>query len=376
MSSEVKVLITVPWGARLGGAESFLWTFLQRLDRRKVKPIVVFLQAGAFEREVAHLGIETAVVPAGRLRNVLAVARTIRGIAALLRRHNPDLIVNWSAKTQLYGAMAALQAGRAGRVVWWQHGITAGHWIDRLATILPARLVGSSSAVAMRAQESLWPHRPAAFVHPGIDRPVLSAKSELTRLRRQVLIPPDRIVLGTVGRLQPGKGQDHFLRALSTLRKRGHDVHGLIVGGDAYELSPDYETHLHRLAEDLGLDDRVTFTGQVPAAAAYVQLMDVYVGPSLGESFGIVLAEAMALRVPVVAFAAGGPAEIIDNGRSGILVSVGDDGALADALERLVVNPRFRRRVATAGYERYRSAFSADRMTREMERLFQQLCLN
>lgn len=372
----MKVLITVPWGARLGGAESFLWTFLQRLDQRKLKPIVVFLQAGAFERDVAGLGIETAVVPAKRLRNLLAVARTIRGIAALLRRYNPDLIVNWSAKTQLYGAVAARQAGLARRVVWWQHGVTAGNWLDRLATILPARLVGSSSAVAMRAQKSLWPHRPTAFVYPGIERPVLSARRELVRLRRDVLIPPDRVVLGTVGRLQPGKGQDHFLLALAGLRKRGHDVHGLIVGGNAYGLSPDYEGYLRRLAGDLGLQDRVTFTGQVQAAGSYVQLMDVYVGASLGESFGIVLAEAMALRVPVVAFAAGGPAEIIENGRSGILVSVGDDLALVDAMERLVVNPGLRRAIATGGYERFRCAFSADRMTREMEHLFQQLCLN
>jgi glycosyltransferase involved in cell wall biosynthesis len=307
---------------------------------------------------------------------VLAVARATGRIASLLRLHDPDLIVNWSAKTQLYGAVAALRAGQSRRVVWWQHGITAGNWMDRLATILPAQLVGSSSEAASQAQQSLWPHRATAFVHPGIDQPALASEADLVALRRQLGIPEGRTVLGTVGRLQPGKGQDSFLRAISGLRARGHEVHGVVVGGDAYGLSRGYEGSLRRLAEDLGLAERVNFTGQVEAAGPYMQAMDIYVSASLGESFGIVITEAMALRVAVAAFATGGPAEIIENGRSGFLLPAGDVTALVDCLERLVVDARLRSQLATAGYERFCSKFSADRMARQIESLFQQLCLN
>lgn len=372
----LRVLITVPWGERLGGAESLLWTLLQRTDQQRIQPTVVFFQAGGFEQEIAKLGIRTSVIPAGRLRNVRALVRTVHQLVELLRLARPDLIVNWSPKTQIYGGIAAIWGGMADRVVWWQHGVTAGHWMDRLATILPAQLVVSSSSVAMRAQASLWPHRPATFVYPGVEQPPLSMDGELAVLRRRINIPPGRIVLGTVGRLQPGKGQDHFLRTLASLKKRGHNIHGLVVGGDAYGLSPDFAARLRRYAVELEINDRVTFTGQVVAAGSYIQLMDVYVSASLGESFGIVIAEAMALNVPVVAFASGGPAEVIEHGRSGYLVPVGDDTALADYLERLVANPKLRREMAAAGYQRFRAAFSADRMAVEMERLFQRLCLN
>jgi glycosyltransferase involved in cell wall biosynthesis len=176
-----------------------------------------------------------------------------------------------------------------------------------------------------------------------------------------------------VGRLQPWKGQHRFLRALAALRARGHNLHGLVVGGNAYGLSPGYEEWLHKLALELGIENSVTFTGHVPQAGPYLQLMDVSVNASIGEPFGLVLLEAMALRVPVVAFGLGGPAEIVDSGRSGILVPVGDEQALSAEVERLVVDLGFREQIGQWGYERFRTMFSAERMALQMERRLQEL---
>jgi hypothetical protein len=64
----LKLLITSPYGQRLGGAENMLGTFLRHVDQRRIEPMVVFFEPGPFEREVAALGIRTAVVPTGRLR--------------------------------------------------------------------------------------------------------------------------------------------------------------------------------------------------------------------------------------------------------------------------------------------------------------------
>jgi len=340
--------------------------WLRHLDPAQVEPHVVALEPGPFEREIAALGIRTTVVAAGRLREPRSGAAAVRTVSRLLERERPDLIVNWIAKAQLYGGSAARLAGLSDRVVWWQHNISDGHWLDRLATALPARAVGCSSKASAIAQQQLWPHRPTFVVHPGIDPPRAASVPELDQLRVRLAIPRDRVVVGIVGRLQPWKGQDRLLRALALLRGRGFDVHGLIVGGDAHGLSPEYARGLDHLVGDLRLSEAVTMTGHVDHVAPYVQLMDVLVNASDREPFGIALLEAMALEVPVMAVASGGPLEIIEADHSGALADTPDPEAIAQVLARLVGDPDLRRRLAKQG-RNAAARFSAARMAEEMQ---------
>jgi glycosyltransferase involved in cell wall biosynthesis len=362
----VKVVVTSPLAERLGGAENMLLTFLRHVDRNRIEPLVVFLQSGPFEQEVTSLGMRAITLPAGRLREPRAAARVIVSLARLLGREQPDLVLNWMGKSQLYGATAATLAGMNDRVVWWQHGVSEGHWLDRLATLLPARAVGCSSHAAARPQARMRPHRDTFVVHPGIDSPQVSPEDALA-LRRRLSISDGAVVLGIVGRLQPWKGQDRFVHALAELRRRGHQVHGLVVGGNAYDLSPGYEAYVHRLARALGLERHVVFTGQVEDAVAYIAAMDVLVNASEPEPFGLVLVEAMALGVPVVAVDAGGPAEILEADRSGLLVANNAPGLLADALERLSSDVELRRRLGERAQERYLACFTATRMTESLQ---------
>jgi glycosyltransferase involved in cell wall biosynthesis len=370
----MRLLVTVPWGERAGGAENMLWTFFRHVNRSRIEPTVVFLQHGPFEREVAGLGIRTAVFPSGRLRHLGRTSRVVHAIREVLRAEEPDLVLNWSAKTQLYGASAAAAAGVADRVVWWQHGVPNGHWLDRLATALPTRAVGCSSHQSSQAQGRLRPPRPRFVVHPGIEAPSRNGIDKRA-LRAELGLPDDRVVVGVVGRLQPWKGQHRLLGAIARLRNAGHAVHALIVGGQALGLSPRYEPHLHRLAEDLGIRDSVTFIGRVLDGARYLAAMDVFANTSTGEPFGIVLIEAMAAGLPTVAFDSGGPREIIAAGQSGLLVADTTDKALAAAIETLLVDPELRKRLGDAGRERFESRFTAARMTRELEERFEGLCL-
>ena len=369
----MKLLITAPYGQRLGGAENMLWTFLRHADRRRMEPMIVFFEPGPFEREVAELGLETWVIPAGRLRQARRALHAVRALARLMRREQPDLVLNWMPKTQVYGASAAMLACMSSRVVWWQHGIPTGHWLDRVATLLPARAVGCSSKHGADAQSRLRPRRLTFVMHPGIEEPKRPTPQEISALRDSLQIPEGERVVGIVGRLQPWKGQDKLIRAVADLRRRGHDVHGLVVGGVAYGLSPEYEPSLRALVSELGLGDAVAFTGQVADAAAYISLMDVLVSASDAEPFGIVLLEAMAQGVAVVAVTGGGPAEIIEHERSGLLVNSGDPKTLADAVERVVLDQDLRRRLARGGRERYRERFTAERMAASLHEKLEEL---
>jgi glycosyltransferase involved in cell wall biosynthesis len=339
-----------------------LWLALSHCDRARIDPSVVFLAPGSFEREVADLGFATEVVPANRIRRPVETLRAIWKLSSILRRSRPELLLNWSAKCQIYGSMASLIAGRRNSVVWWQHQIPNGHWVDRIATLLPAQAVGCSSKAGQEAQSSLSPHRRSFVVNPGIEAVTKSMRGSAP-LRDELDIPPERLVVGIVGRLQPWKGQDRFLRALADLRARGHDVHGLIVGGDAYDLSPDYVVELERLIPRLGLSDRVTLTGQVADSLPYFELMDVAVNASEEEPFGIVLLEAMAVGAPVVAVAGGGPLDIVESGVTGMLAKGGEPAQLADAIDVLLANSVLRAEMAIAAKQRCSERFTAAGMS-------------
>lgn len=356
----LRVLIVTPRGDRLGGAEEMLWLTLKHCDRDRIEPTVAFLDRGPFVAEVRALGIATETIEIGRLREFGATIGAVRRLSRVVQRLRPDLLLNWSAKAHIYGAPAAVASGSGVPVLWWQHATTDGHWIDRLATLLPAQAVGASSESGRLAQAALRPRRPVFVVHPGVERPQrrLGGGPET---RRRLGIPADATVAGIVGRLHPFKGQHHFLRALALLRRSGHDVHGLIVGGDAFALSPEYLHEVRDLIAELGLEDCVTMTGQVPDATPYFEAMDVCVSASTREAFGIVLVEAMAAGVPVVAVASGGPREIVEDGVTGVLVAAAEPELLADGVAVLLADPR-RRAAMSAAAALASRRFSAEAM--------------
>ena len=347
----MRLLITVPWGERLGGAEEMLQTVLEGAQEAGHEIELVFLAPGRGRRNWS--------TPASVWRSSRRVScansiapRDRRAPGAHHASRRPDLILNWMGKAHLYSAPAAVLAGMRDRLVWWQHDIPRRHWLDRCATALPAVAVGASSRASAEAQARMWPSRPTFVVAPGARAPEPSAESAPLGL-------PDGVpVVGIVGRLQPWKGQDRLLRAQALLRDRGHPTHVLIVGGDAHGLSPDYASSLPALIGALGLEGAVTMTGQVPDAGPYIDRMDILVNASEPEPFGIVLLEGMAREVAVLAVNCGGPAEIVEDQRTGVLARSGEPEALADALETLLTSPQRRRAMAEAGHERFTQHFT------------------
>jgi glycosyltransferase involved in cell wall biosynthesis len=348
----VRILVTVPWGERLGGAEAMLQAIVDGADQGGHEVQFVFFEPGPWPAELRDAGFTVEVVRAGRLRDAHRWLPTVARLASIFRRSQPDLILNWAAKTHLYGAPAAVLAGMKDRVLWWQQMIPTGSWIDRAATLLPATAVGCYSQAAAAAQARLSPRRRTFVVSAGA--PVPAADAGATPLALAPGVP----VVGLVGRLQPWKGQDRMLEAQALLRERGHDIHVVIVGGDSYGLSPDYAASLPLLVERLGLAGAVTMTGQVADAGPYIEQMDILVNASDPEPFGIVLLEGMAREVAVVAVDSGGPSEFIEHRSTGMLARSGEPQALADALEELLVSSDLRRTIARAGRERFMRDFT------------------
>jgi len=174
----------------------------------------------------------------------------------------------------------------------------------------------------------------------------------------------ERPLVGVVAQLKPKKGLSTFLEAAARVSPLLPNLRFLVVGDGP--LREELET----LAEHLDLDRHVRFLGFRSDARALVELLDVLVVPSLSEGTPLVVLEAMAAGIPVVASAVGGIPDQIRHEREGLLVPPGDSTALGDALLGLLRNPAHARRLGEAGRRRWASEFNHATMVGRVEAVY------
>jgi len=364
----------------LGGAERSLLLLLKHLDRNRWQPHLA-CTGGPLAEQAAALDVPVHSVPMPRLRRsprfpadwlagARAIARLAREIGAVLLHAN-------TVRAALYTAPAARLAGIPFiwhmRDFWLSEERPRQLWADRLGKRLLCRtavhVIANSHAVAA--------HLPCrdrvTVVHNGIEVARFDPTLDGAPFRREHGIPSDAPVVGTVGRLRPWKGQDRFLRAMAQVAREVPEARFLVVGGAVFGVDDDYPRQLRRLAADLGLTDRVIFTGHLEDVRPALAAMDVFVHAGDPEPFGLVNLEVMAMGKPVVAFAHGALSEIVINGETGVLVPPGDESTLAEAVLWLLRNPERRGTMGNAGRLRVTKHFTAERMSAEIGAVLHQL---
>jgi len=193
-------------------------------------------------------------------------------------------------------------------------------------------------------------------------------------VRRELELTPGTPVIVSAARLFLGKGQDHLIRALPAVRREFPDVRLVIVGRDDRQATPtSFTEDLKGLARELAVSENVIFTGQRSDMPAVMAAADVFALPSDEEPFGLVFAEAMAMKKPVVALDNGGTPEVIDNGKTGLLSTPGDGAALASNLLTLLRDSALRARMGEAGRRVVEQRFTAARMAADVGRIYHAL---
>ncbi|WP_199619672.1 glycosyltransferase family 4 protein [Paenibacillus alkalitolerans] len=165
-------------------------------------------------------------------------------------------------------------------------------------------------------------------------------------------------------RLVPAKGLDVLIRACAELKRRGLPfVLHMIGDGPMRE-------ELEEMARKLGVYDDIIFYGYMLHPEEFMPFFDVFVLPSRAEAFGNVFAEAALCWLALIGTNVGGVAEQIEHGVNGLLVPVDDVGALADALEQVVVDPAFRYELSRAAWEKAKRTYSLNRVIRQLKRVY------
>jgi L-malate glycosyltransferase len=187
-------------------------------------------------------------------------------------------------------------------------------------------------------------------------------------IRKQLGIPLDAPVIATVSRVNRSKGLEYLLQSAVAVLQRLPNARLLIVGEDFNE--PGYRAELERLSAQLGLGRSVFFLGERKDISNILQESTVFVLPSLSEGLSNVLLEAMAVGLPIVATNVGGNPEVVEDGKTGLLVPSKNPEELTRALCQILETPNCALRFGDAGRARAIQHFSIQSMVRQVHDLY------
>jgi glycosyltransferase involved in cell wall biosynthesis len=188
-------------------------------------------------------------------------------------------------------------------------------------------------------------------------------------MRAQLGIAPDAFVVGTVGRLVPIKGIEYLIEAFAQIHRRQGPQEGkLVIVGDG-----PLRAVLGQCAESHGVSGNVRFLGMRTDVYNLMSAFDVFVLSSLHEGVPMVLLEAMALGVPIVASRVGGIPEILQDRREALLVPARDAGALASQIGVLAGSSELRAEMIRAARVRVETQFSIQSSAAKMREMYRSL---
>ena len=343
----------------VGGLERIVVDLAQVNRAHGHAPSVLCLERpGTLSAQLENLGIPVYCAdrqPGLRLS-------TIDKVRSLLKHLRPDVIHTHQIGALLFTGPAA----RIEKVPVIVHTEHSNHIANqrsrqmRLRTRLLFRLAGSfakrffcvSNNIASEVKAYRVISSKKTIVVPnGIDTSKFDAPEESIFLRQELGIPDDVPVIGTVGRLIEVKRQDVLIRGFSRLGNHNPLPHLLLVG-DGPESGA-----LRKLADSLGIGNRVHFAGYQSRPEKYLHVMDVFALTSRLEGMPLAILEAWAAGLPVIASRVGGIPQMITHGVNGLMFGSGNEAELSDLIGRLLTCHHEAQRLAEAGRERVRSQF-------------------
>ena len=365
----------VAMGDLWAGAEVQLLSLMRYLARLPgFECSVILFNEGRLAEELRKLPVSLTVISEQTFSPMGIAYR----LAKALRKIRPDVIHTHKYKDSFIGTLVARSLGIP-YVVRVVHGLpepfmglrnakmVAYTAADRLMTgWFVDRVVAVSSDIE-KVLIGMYGSNRVSCIHNGIDLEAVRVTTSREAFRRKWHIPEDAVVIGTVGRLVPVKGHAILLDATRILQASIGNV-ALVLVGDG-PLRKDLEANAKRL----GLEKSVIFAGQQDQSYDFMNMMDVFVLPSLHEGIPMVVLEALALQRPVVATRVGGIPEVIEHGQTGFLAEPSDASSLARLLQRLVEDLPMAVSIGKAGRTRVEEKFTARTMAGKTAELYEQV---
>jgi len=369
------------------GAEVQVATLLRALVKdRRIELSAIVLNRGRLADEIASMGIALQVIPENEKGFRAIVQEACQFIASRKieiihsHRYKENLIAAWASRRCKVPHLVRTQHGlpepqRRFRAL--RHGsiLALDYFIARWAT---DRIISVSGEMSRHLAKSL-PSSKIVTIPNGLDTELIRSSLSRDEAKSRLGIPPNCPVIGTAGRLEPVKRLDIFLRTAAVLIHETPSALGeeatdrrhtrFVIAGEGRE-----GASLRELTGSLGLGASTVFLGHRDDLPDVLRAFDLLVISSDHEGLPMVLLEALALGVPVVARPVGGIPEVIQNGENGILVNSADPRVLADAIVAVLSDRGLSARLAERGIKSVQEKFDAAMSAARVAELYLSLC--
>ena len=289
-----------------------------------------------------------------------------------------DIVHAHSSKAGLICRVAAKLAG-VKRIIYTPHGhVFYGYFgkvltrfiifVESLVSRITDKIVGLTPAECDEwVRFGVGRKEKYVAIPSGIDFNLMKKEAlEERDVRKELSVPEDKTLIGSVGRFVGVKGYEYFIEAaIEQLKKRG-DVFFLLAGDGP--LRNKYK----KMISLAGVEDRFRIFGWQESTASVIRALDIFVLPSLNEGMGRVLVEAMFFEKPVIATRVGGVPSVV-SGDAGILVDPASAGAIGKAIDALLDDPGRRKELARKGREKALSEYSVEKMVEKLDTLYKEL---
>lgn len=361
-----------------GGVERYIQMLLKHIDTTKYENIMVCSRdydAEYYKPYVTvfeHVDMGREISPVHDLKAVWAVRR-------LIKKYKPDIIYCHSSKAGAIGRAANFCINN--KVVYNPHGwafnMECGNqkrMLYRIVEHILAKMTDRIIAISDYEKESaienhICKSEKLKVIYNGIDMAEYEKNIERFEISRPDLdIPENAYVIGFVGRLTKQKAPDVFIRAAAQIKQQIPQAYFLMVGNG------EEQEQIMQLVTDSGLQDCVHITGWVDNPMEYVMLFDQAMLLSRWEGFGLVLAEYMWAGKPIVATQINAIPNLITDGVNGLLVEKDNVEEVSKAAIRIYKNKELAQRLCNNGKQIVAGRFSVERVVREHEKLFEEIC--
>jgi glycosyltransferase involved in cell wall biosynthesis len=334
---------------------------------------------GSLREEALGSGIPIVPVPSLKIQaSILKDRRALRELDALIRDFAPSVVHTHQSKAGILGRMAARRAGvkrcvhtfhspleRLGRDGILRRANTTAE--RRLASTTDRLLAVSESLREELVREEIVPADRVEVILPLVEPARYFVDRAPGALRGRLRIAPHAPLVGLVGRLAAPKDPEMFLRVFSVVAASLPDARAVVIGDGP--LRPAMES----LASKLGLQGKVAFTGWVSDVQEIYADLDLLMLTSRYEGFALSAFEAMAASRAVIAMKVTGAVDLVDHGRTGLLVSPGDSSSMAGGTILLLRDAEYRSRLGGAGREAAARMFSGLDAAHRLAALYQRL---
>ncbi len=355
-----------------GGAERLIETQVLGCDRTRYEILVCALTTGGdIIDRMAAAGARVFLIGKRRRGDFTPITK----IANLIQGEKIDLLHLHNSPGAFWGTLAQIVSGTRVPIVRTEHNPYLPHALPGIYRALYRRLIKRAkriicvSEMVRRSYVESFPRYADRYVTilNGVRVEDFEELPPRPECCADFKLAPEVRLIGTVGRMTAVKNQRLLIEALYMLRAKGTEAHLAIIG------EGELRGELAAYAGDLGVSEYVSLVKETRNISEFYGALDVFCLSSDSEGIPLTLLEAMAAGVPVVSTEVGGIPEVIEDGVNGYLVPAGSPESLAKRVDEILLDPARGAELAAKARETVRTRFTAERMVRETEKVYEEV---